>query len=159
MTHFLRLPELVDTAARFPYGEVELDKTADGRYWQIVGWPEWDVVLRLRIAHYSVEYEADTFIAEFKKVSPDDPSGRSNDGFEIVGEFGLSFYELADIGFEEMKRKPDEFPLDGFPDVWRDEFEGLVCCWGRVLHVMECGAAMGNSLREDDQNHKDGGTG
>ena len=154
MTHFLRRPELVATAARFPYGEVELDKTPDGRYWQVLGSPDAGVVLRLRIAHYSVEYEADTFIAEVKTNSPDDPSGRSNDGFEVVGEFSLSFYEMVDVGFEEM-RKSDEFPLDGFPNVWRDEFEGLVCCWGRVLHVMECGLAVGSATLAPDLNGDD----
>ena len=77
------------------------------------------VLLRLRVAHFSAEYDSDTFWAEVKVTNPDDQGLRSDDGFEVVAQFDFSFYEIMKVGFEEMKRKPDEYSFNGCPEVWR----------------------------------------
>ncbi len=130
------------------YGDIEIDKSPNGRFWCLLCGGSDDVVLRLRVAHFFAEYECDTFLAEVKVASPDDRGAPSDDGFRVVGQFNLSLYEVTDVGFEEMKRKPDEYSLDGFPEVWCEEFENLVCHWYRLLRVMEFGLAMGNVTPE-----------
>ena len=129
----------VQSTARFPHGDTEFDKSSDGRYWQILGWCPDDVILRLRIAHSSIEDVIDHFIAEVKVAAPNDASIRSDDGFKVVGEFDLSLYEIIDVGFDGMKQQPEEFSLDDFPEVWSEEFEALVCYWGRILLLMDLG--------------------
>ena len=130
------------------YGDIEIDKSPNGRYWCLLCSGSDDVVLRLRVAHFCAEYESDTFLAEVRVTSPHAHGGRSDDGFRVVGQFDLSLYEVVDVGFEQMKRKPYEYSLDGFPEVWCEEFETLVCYWYRLLQVMEFGLATGNMTPE-----------
>ena len=116
--------------------DIELDKTQDGRYWRMLRWLDDDVVLQLRIGHTSCD-DPDDFIAEVELVGFDDPAGRSEEGFTTLSEFMFCAVELEDA-------EPD---VDGFPDIFRDEFITMVRYWGRVQEVMECGAAFG-TMRE-----------
>ena len=113
--------------------DIELDKTRDGRRWRLLLWLDNDVVLQLRIVHTSCD-DPGHFIAEMKLVGSDDPAGRSEEGFTKLSEFMYCAVELEDA-------EPD---LDGFPDVFRDEFITMVSYWGQVLEIMECGSALGN---------------
>ncbi len=115
-----------------PYA-IELDKSRDGRYWYLLHWPGNDVLLRLRIVHLSFE-EPNDVIAELKRFGPDDPAGRSDEGFTILGRFMCCSIELEEP-------EPD---LDEFPQAFRDEFITMMRYWGRILELMECGSALGS---------------
>ena len=56
------------------YGDIELDKSEDGRYWQVVYWPDDTVVLRLRIVHSCCEDPSD-FVAEARCSTRTTPLG------------------------------------------------------------------------------------
>ena len=117
------------------YGDIELDKSQDGRYWQVVYWPDDTVVLRLRIVHSCCEDPSD-FVAEAKVLNEDDPAGRSDEEFQV-----LSRFMCAPVEFE-LDTEPD---VDEFPDMYRAEFITMVRYWGRVTAIRECGAALGDS--------------
>ncbi len=80
------------------YGDIEIDKSPNGRFWCLLCGGSDDVVLRLRVAHFCAEYDSDTFLAEVKVIGPDDRGEQSDDGFVRVGQFDLSLYEVVDVG-------------------------------------------------------------
>jgi hypothetical protein len=133
MSHTEAKPESAFTILKIAQNDIELDKTRDGRYWFLLHWPDNEVVLRLRIAHSSVD-DPDDFVAEMKVVGPDDPAGRSEEGFSVLSSFMFSPFALD-------AAEPD---IDEFPSQYRDEFVSMVCYWGFVLKTMECGAAFGS---------------
>ncbi len=132
MSHTEKEPRSALTILKIKFSDMELDKTRDGRYWRVLYWPDAHVVLQLRIRHMCW-MEADDFIAEVKLLGADDSWGQSEEGFTTLSEFMHCAVELEDA-------EPD---LDGFPNIFRDEFITMVRYWGRVLEMMECGPAMG----------------
>ena len=138
------------TISKINHGDIELDKTEDGRYWRLLHWVGDDVVLQLRIGH-TTQDDPDDLIMEMKRLGPDDLDairreintqfdwtarrswGLFEEGFTTLSEFMYCAVELEDA-------EPD---LDGFPDTFRNEFITMVRYWGRVLEMMECGPAMG----------------
>ena len=123
---------------KFSQHDLELDKSADGRYWRLLHWTNDGVLLQLRIVHSTVD-DPNDFIAEMKRIEPDhDPGGRSEAGFVPLGRFFFSPFELEEP-------EPD---LTDFPDAYRAEFVTMVWHLRQVLTIMECGAALGESSIE-----------
>ena len=98
-------------------------------------WVDKDVVLQLLIVHSDYR-EPDDFIAQIKLAGSDGPSRRrSEKGFTTLSEFEFKPFE-----FDWAEPAPDD---DRFPNIFHDEFVGMVRYWKRVLELMECGPALG----------------